>query len=151
MTIYLGIDPGSTETAYCRIDENYNIYKADKIPNDTLIDHQLCGVDHIAVESIQSYGMAVGRSIFDTTYMIGRIIQKAIDLNIPYTLYPRPEYARAICGVGKINDKIVRQSLELRFGGYNKGEALNLLKGNSDKRSAFAVAVYHVDMMKGAR
>jgi hypothetical protein len=37
-----------------------------------------------------------------------------------------------------------------RFGGDKKGEPLHLLKGNSDKRSAFAIAVYHADKRKFA-
>ena len=32
--------------------------------------------------------------------------------------------------------------------GSIKGEPMKLLRGNSDKRSAFAVAAYHLDMLK---
>lgn len=141
----VGIDPGPSESAYCQI-EGYDIKRAGKVDNEFLID-LLYGLNpsHVAIESIQSYGMPVGREVFDTCYQIGRIIQKCVDGGIPYSLYPRPEYVRAICGVSKVSDSILRQSLLLRFGGDKKGEALHLLKGASDKRSAFAVAVYHLD------
>lgn len=145
----LGIDPGPTETAYCMIDEGYAVLMAGKEPTAFLI--KALGVappDHAAIESIQSYGMMVGRSVFDTCYAIGRILQTCENANVPWALYPRPEYARRICGVGKISDSVLRQALLLRFGGDKKGEPLFMLKGNSDKRSAFAVAAYHLDILK---
>ncbi len=141
----LGIDPGPSETAYC-LTSGYDIVKADKVGNSCFFeDFKEMAPAHVAIESIQSYGMAVGQSVFQTCYQIGRIIQKCVDYGIPYTLYPRQEYARAICGTAKISDAILRQALLLRFGGDKKGEPLFLLKGNSDKRSAFAVAAYHLD------
>jgi hypothetical protein len=145
----LGLDPGPLETAYCMIDDRYWIQSAGKAELKAVLrvlESEPPGA--VAIESIQSYGMAVGRSVFDTCYSIGRILQRCDDLYIPWYLYPRPEYTRRICGVGKINDAVLRQALLLRFGGDRKGEALYQLKGNTDKRSAFAVAVYHVDILR---
>lgn len=142
----LGIDPGNKESAFALVDKGYVVAEADKIENHRLRDvvRQYTCISEVVVESIQSYGMPVGREIFDTCLMIGRIQQVADDRNLPNYLYPRPEYARAICGTNKVKDSVLRQALELRFGGYNKGEPLHLLRG-TDKRSAFAVAVYHID------
>jgi len=150
MTWIIGIDPGPEETAYAVIDEDYGILAANKVSNESMAGWlkncpYALGKSELAVESIQSYGMPVGRTVFETAYMIGRIQQIAEDSGCNCTLYPRPEYAKSICGVGKINDSVIRQSLLLRFGGDKKGEPLYLLKGNSDKRSAFAVAAYHLD------
>ena len=153
--LILGIDPGPTESAYALIGQEipggvsdlFRIHEAEKVPNKSLIGRlSVLRPEHVAIESIQSYGMAVGRSVFDTCFMIGRLIQVCKDHNIPFTLYPRPEYTRRICGVGKINDAVLRQALLLRFGGDKKGEPLYALKGCTDKRSAFAVAAYHVDV-----
>ena len=145
----IGIDPGSAETAYTIIDHDYNILASDKLPNSMLmVLLTQMEVSEVAIESIQSYGMAVGREVFDTCFMIGRLQQKLEDMGKPVTLYPRPEYTRRLCGVGKVNDAILRQALLLRFGGDKKGEPLFLLKGASDKRSAFAVAVYHLDKIR---
>ena len=83
--------------------------------------------------------------------MIGRLQQRIHALGGTFALIPRPEYTRRICGVGKVNDAILRQALLLRFGGDKRGEPLNLLKGCTDKRSAFAVAVYKLDLMKSGR
>jgi hypothetical protein len=141
----IGIDPGSEETAYAVIDENYNVIEADKLNNEIVLQFDLSTYDAVVIESIQSYGMAVGRTVFETCYMIGMLIQRATDDGSEPVLYPRPEYAKAIAGVNKVNDSILRQALLLRFGGDKKGEPMNKLKGNSDKRSAFAVAAYHLD------
>lgn len=147
MNLVLGIDPGSTESAYCLVDHGFRITEAEKVPNPRLTAMLWTwrGLD-VAVESIQSYGMVVGRSVFDTCFMIGRVQEICSTLRMPCTLYPRPEYTRRICGVGKVNDAVLRQALLLRFGGDKKGEPLFALKGCTDKRSAFAVAAYHIDI-----
>lgn len=143
----LGIDPGPTESAYCFVGPGYRVDAANKVGNAGLIAMlKQCDVAAVAIESLQCYGMAVGREVFETAYMIGRLIQVCEDRGITYTLYPRPEYTRRLCGVGKVNDGVLRQALLLRFGGDKKGEPLHLLKGSTDKRSAFAIAVYHRDV-----
>ena len=143
----LGVDPGPVGSAFALVSEDQRVIRADKVGNDSLIEQiRQNPPEHVASESIQSYGMAVGRSVFDTCFFIGEVIRTCKDAGIPFTLYPRPEYTRRICGVGKVNDAVLRQALLLRFGGDRKGEPLYALKGNSDKRSAFAVAVYHLDV-----
>lgn len=153
--LILGIDPGPAESAYALIGQEmagcisdpFRVHEAEKVGNENVLGRlSVLRPAHVAIESIQSYGMAVGRSVFDTCFMIGRLIQVCKDHGIPFTLYPRPEYTRRICGVGKINDAVLRQALLLRFGGDKKGEPLHALKGCSDKRSAFAVAAYHIDV-----
>ena len=144
----LGIDPGPVESAFALVSPGQEVLRAGKEPNEKLLaDLKADPPAHVSVESIQSYGAPVGRSTFETCYTIGRILQVCADLGIPCDLYPRPEYTRRICGVGKISDAVLRQALLLRFGGDKKGEPLHALKGNSDKRSAFAVAVFHIDAM----
>lgn len=149
----LGIDPGSEETAYALMGEDYQVIEADKQSNDRFLDDTLPDlIDReattVVIEGIQSYGMAVGRSVFDTCYIIGEARRIAKLKQVECFIYPRPEYARAIIGGMKVKDSLIRQALMTRFGGDKKGQALHLLKGNSDKRSAYAVAVYHADKVK---
>lgn len=150
--MFIGIDPGTTHSGYAVVDENYNIVKSDKVINEgensiisLLTDAK--STDIILIESIQSYGMSVGREIFETCFWIGEFRRFAKDRGMGYYLYPRPEYTRAVCGVGKVNDSVLWQSLKLRFGGDRKGEPMHLLKGDSDKRSAFALCAYHLDKL----
>jgi hypothetical protein len=149
----VGIDPGDTQSAYAVVDANYEVVEADKVENEDLALFLKCTLvdTHVVVEGIQSYGMPVGRNVFDTCYQIGRILQICDDLGLPWTIYNRPEYTKAICGVQKINDSVLRQALLLRFGGDKKGEPLNKLKGSTDKRSAFAIAAYHLDVTGGGK
>lgn len=148
----LGIDPGPAESAYALVTGDQQVLHAEKVGNDSLIERiRQAPPAHVAIESIQSYGMAIGRSVFDTCFFIGEVIRACKDAGIPFTLYPRPEYTRRICGVGKVNDAVLRQALLLRFGGDRKGEPLFALKGCTDKRSAFAVAVYHLDVISSPR
>jgi hypothetical protein len=147
----LGIDPGPTETAFCVANDDYTILSADKVANKMLIaslKNNSLPYKEAVVESLQSFGMPVGREVFETAYMIGRLQQRLEDEGLIVTLYPRQEYAHSICGTGKISDSILRQALLLRFGGDKRGEPLNKLKGSSDLRSAYAVAVYHLDKKK---
>ena len=178
--LILGIDPGPQRSAAVLIaSENFEIVVAEVFGNEILINHiKRSAWEGVACESIQSYGMKVGREVFDTCFMIGRIQQACMDRGMPCALYARQEYARRICGTSQVSDSTLRQALELRFGGYGekvtdevipageegagvyvngprKGQArrralripepLHALNC-SDKRSAFAVATYHVDV-----
>lgn len=149
--VVIGIDPGTNESGYATILSDYSILDAGKITNEDLLGYVNARSStpiELVVESIQSYGHAMGKSTIETCYFIGRLLQVADEGGVPLTLYPRPEYARSICACMKVNDAIVRRSLISRFGGDKKGEPLEKLKGNSDKRSAFAVAAYHLDLKR---
>lgn len=148
--LVMGIDPGPTHSAYAVVQEDYSIVRACKLPNDevredlrSLFDRGEVG--HVAIEGIVCYGRPVGRETFETAYMVGEIQGMCRVADVPYTIYARPEYANAIAGCGKVTDAILYQALRLRFGGANKGEPLYALKGESDLRSAFAIAVYSLD------
>lgn len=149
MTV-LGIDPGPTESGYALVRSDYTIEYAAKVANAVLLDEVLPMLDcsDVAIEEIQSFKKPVGRSIFRTCYQIGRILRDCELRKIKTTLYYRQEYARAICGTSQVSDAILRRSLLLRFGGDQKGEPLAALKGSTDKRSAFAVAVYRLDLLR---
>jgi hypothetical protein len=177
--LILGVDPGPQRSAAALIDEKFEVVVAETFSNEILIGHIERGAwDGVAVESIQSYGMKVGREVFDTCYMIGRIQQACKGQGMPCTLYPRQEYLRMLCGGSHTKDSILRQALELRFGGYGETATTEVIpageegagiyingprKGQrrvrtvripeplhalncSDKRSAFAVAAYYVDV-----
>ncbi len=150
--IVLGIDPGTTETGFAMVGrDTLAPLEADKLDNVQFLQtlpSLLVSAGEVVVEGIQSYGQAFGKTVIETCYVIGRIQQICADNKTPCHIYPRPEYARAICGTVKTNDAIIRRALITRFGGDKKGEPLYLLKGASDKRSAFAVAVYHCDKSK---
>jgi hypothetical protein len=148
----IGIDPGSEETAYAVMSEDYAVVEADKQDNNRFLDFTLpalikSGIGTVVIEGIQSYGMAVGKTVFETCYIVGECRRIAAIEEVNCYIYPRPEYARALIGGMKVKDSLIRQALLTRFGSDKKGGPLHKLKGNSDKRSAYAVAVYHADKM----
>jgi len=144
--IIMGIDPGTSCSGIALVKDNYIVIDSRKIYSSEVENFIRNTSPNIVVcESIQSYGMAVGMEIFETCFWIGEYRQVCRQCSIPFHLYPRPEYARAIAGVQKVTDSVLRQALLLRFGGDRKGEPLFKLKGSTDQRSAFAVAVHHLD------
>jgi hypothetical protein len=80
-------------------------------PNDFLLDkvHHFSG-DHIAIEMIASYGMAVGREIFETCVWIGRFMQAWRNPKAVRLIYRRDVKLR-LCGTVKAKDANVRQAL----------------------------------------
>jgi hypothetical protein len=65
----------------------------------------------VAVEMIASYGMAVGREVFETCLYIGQIMQLMDDNFIPCKLIYRREVKDYICHNGKAKDRDIRQAL----------------------------------------
>jgi hypothetical protein len=97
-------------------------------------------VSRIAIEKIESYGMPVGREIFDTVYWTGRFAERLDP--IPVEWIPRKRVVTIICGSSRAKDQNVRQALIDRFGGQEairKGGPLYKISG--DVWSALAVAV----------
>jgi hypothetical protein len=77
----------------------------------------------VAIEMIASYGMPVGREVFETCLYIGQIMQMMDDAFIPCKLIYRREVKDAICHNGKAKDPQIRQALIDEFpktGGGNK-------------------------------
>lgn len=150
----LGIDPGHERTAIVLVAPDYSIHYADKLLNDSALQ-VVSEMGHgdslsdLAIECLQSYGAPVGRETFETAYWIGRFWGAGDNCGKAVHLYPRPKIVRALCGGQCSGDAAVRAALLQRFGGDKKGEPLHCLKGDgSDKRSAYAVAVYHLDGAK---
>ncbi|AGO47483.1 Holliday junction resolvase [Cellulophaga phage phi19:3] len=71
--------------------------------------------DATAVEMIASYGMAVGREVFETCLYIGQIMQLMDDNHIPCDLVFRRDVKQAICNNGKAKDPQIRQALIDQF------------------------------------
>ena len=115
----LGIDPGCELSAYCLCE--YDTLKPvsfAKIPNSELIDKVIPmindnAIQAVAVELIQSYGMAVGKEVFETCYFIGKLcdrIQRNTSIKQIRRIYRKDEKL-AIVGNLKANDTIIRHTL----------------------------------------
>jgi hypothetical protein len=111
----LAIDPGCTESAYV-------LYETDgpvpldwaKLPNAEMMELLLdCDPDLLAVEMIASYGMAVGREVFETCVWIGRFVERwGGDVRMVY----RADVKLHLTHSRRSKDPNVRQALLDKFG-----------------------------------
>jgi hypothetical protein len=131
--IILGIDPGDEESAWVTYDtEAKKPLRATKEPNGVLLK-RMCQFDtdeedgfgaeinHMAIEMIASYGMPVGKSVFDTCVWIGRFIQAwiehwALRHGCSYEYLYRKDVKMLLCGTTKAKDGNVRQAIMDRYG-----------------------------------
>lgn len=146
MSNIFAIDPGSVRSAYVVVDENLKPLNFGIIENkellEIIINFKYCD---FAIEMIASYGMPVGKEVFETCLWIGRFNQVISMFNKePYFIYRKDE-KMAICYDMRARDSNIRQALIDRFGVVgtkkNKGWFYGFKK---DIWQAYAVAVtYH--------
>lgn len=142
----LAIDPGNEYSAYCLIDENtYKPIEFGKIDNTLmLIKLRELKYDKLIIEMIASYGMAVGKSVFDTCVWIGRFIQARQCPDYEY-IYRKDEKMN-LCKSMKAKDSNIRQALIDRFGDVGVKNNPGFFYGfKADIWSAFAVGCTYLD------
>lgn len=152
----LAIDPGNANSAYVFMSEG-QVLEMDKLPNDDLlhmIDLIPWHLDAFVIEMIASYGMPVGREVFETCVWIGRFIQRRNDT---HHLAYRKDIKLHLCGTTRAKDANIRQALLDRFpatgGGKIPQVGTKAMPGplygiHSDIWAALAVAVYYSDTHK---
>ena len=118
----LGIDPGNTKSAYVVYNTNEKIIlEKGLIPNEELLDtlKYLCVVDdiHVYIEMVASYGMTVGKEVFDTCVWIGRFTQKLYDEGVTEvaSVY-RKEVKLILCNSLRAKDKHIHRACLDRLG-----------------------------------
>ena len=169
----LAIDPGNEESAYALLSvPDLKPVKFDKVTNSTIkydfhsirqvyqIDADLDGYIKPVIEMVASYGMPVGREVFETCVWIGRF-DEMLKYAIPYPrkqcdtkLYPDHIYRKDekinLCHSMKAKDGNIRQALIDRFGVVGTKKNQGWFYGVSkDVWSAIAVGVTWYDMHAG--
>lgn len=153
------IDPGNVQSAFVVVDENYTIYYKEKSENRIVLEWmQGFRPDRVVIEKIASYGMAVGREVFDTCIWIGRFTQAAIALGIPVEYIFRSEEKLTICHSPKAGDTNIRRALIDRFAKHDLKNGKGTKKTpdffygfKADMWAAFAVAVTYLDKTNAER
>ena len=147
----LAIDPGNVESAFVIVtDDLSKVINKGKVYNVDLLDiiWQIDNVSHVAIEGIQSYGMPVGKEVFETCYFIGRLQETFLREHgkFPLMIY-RKEEKICLCHSLKANDTNIRRALIDIYAPYtpNKGKGTKKSPGYfffflSDIYSALAVA-----------
>ena len=145
----LAIDPGNIESAYCLIDEKtYKPIEFGKVDN-TLLLIKLGELKYkkLIIEMIASYGMPVGKEVFDTCVWIGRFIQRRNCCDYEY-IY-RKDVKMNLCNSMRAKDSNIRQALIDRFGVVGTKKNQGWFYGfKVDIWSAYAVGITYLDMLK---
>jgi len=147
MTI-IAIDPGTTQSGYVLYDGSI-VHESGVIPNDPILImiKSLTGLDYLACEMMDSYGMPVGQEVFETCVWIGRFTQ-AFGPERTRFIYRR-DIKMHLCNSSRAKDANIRQALIDRFGGPDaigkKASPGPLYGVKSHAWAALAVAVTAID------
>ena len=127
------IDPGSEKSAFVLYDSHDKVILEKGIEENEDIMELVVSYDYniLAIEMIASYGMPVGKEVFQTCVWIGRF-----DPNQQAQLVYRKDVKMHLCGSMRAKDANIRQALIDKLG----KEATKGVK--RDEWSALAVAVY---------
>lgn len=150
MSVVLGIDPGTTHSAYCIFDGEKPT-EFGKIENDELLGKimDLFGIPIIAIEMIGGYGQRVGSEVFETCRWEGRFEHIALGAAATVARVSRKDVKLHLCDTSRANDADVRSALIERFGPPGTKAEPGVTYGiKADTWAAFAVAVYAYDRAK---
>lgn len=117
----VAVDPGYETSAWVRYDGQRVVAHAIE-PNGQLLE-RLSQVDdaHVTFESIESYGMAVGREVFETVWWTGRLFEAVVRQGATASRVPRKSVKLHLCGSARAQDSNIRVALVDRFGGTAAG------------------------------
>jgi hypothetical protein len=157
----LAIDPGCTESGFAVIEhttcEPITVGKTNNndLRRRIMSGELLVGVDRVSIEMVASYGMAVGKDVFETCVWIGRYFE-LVYLDFDVRLTYRRDVKLHHCGTSKAKDANITQALIDRFasGEPNRGKGTKADPGwfygfKADIWQAYALAVYVADTVAG--
>jgi hypothetical protein len=118
MQTILAIDPGTSESGWCLFDGD-GVLNSGVFSNARMLELVRAGASlnavlpppvTLAIEMIASYGMPVGREVFETCLWIGRFTQAWHDPEAVRHVY-RKDVKMHLCGTPKAKDGNIRQAL----------------------------------------
>lgn len=114
----LAIDPGTTESGWCLYEAGGAI-ESGTMPNTQLLfELRANNADTVAIEMIASYGMAVGREVFETCVWIGRFVERwasQCPLDDAHLIY-RQQVKLYLCQSPRAKDTNIKQALIDKLG-----------------------------------
>ena len=156
----LAIDPGNLQSAYVVMDRDLRPLEFEKTENEELLARiprllNMYGDFTLAIEMVASYGMPVGREVFETCFWAGMFWQAA-NVSQKRLIY-RMDEKLCLCHDSRAKDANIRQALIDRFapntpnGGKGTKKAPGWFYGfSADVWQAYAVGVTCADMMDGS-
>lgn len=152
--IVVGLDPGYEHSALVTWDSTaHQIVGHVDMSNDDILaefrEGRLIGGSILVIEQIESMGMSVGKTTFETVYWSGRFAEAFQPWRVERVT--RREVKLHLCGQSRANDGNIRQALIDRFGpsteqAIGKKASPGPLYGvTGHKLSALAVALTWAD------
>ena len=119
------IDPGTTHSGLVIMVDG-RVTSSGVLENREMLDEiAIHRGTPMACEMIASYGMAVGKEVFETCVWIGRFMERADNPDAVRLVY-RKDVKLHLCGSPRAKDANIRQALIDRWGG--KAEAIGTIK-----------------------
>lgn len=157
MTI-LAIDPGNEQSAYALIDkETLRPIEGGILPNDEMlvrIWNLVPDVERVVIEMVASYGMAVGKTVFETVFWIGRFYE-LVNMNACEDAVDRiyrQDEKMHICHDSRAKDANIRRALIDRFAKHDMKNGRGTKKNpdwfygfKADMWAAYAVGVTYIE------
>jgi len=147
MRVY-AIDPGPEKSAWVYIDGESDPAVVMDFGWQPNCEIAMWSSTPVAIEMIESYGMAVGADVFQTCIEIGRFVQR-FGGEKWVTLIGRKAIKLNLCGSSRAKDANIRQAIIDRYGGpaaIRKGGPL--YKVSSHIWAALAVGLTYLDQQK---
>lgn len=147
-TLILAVDPGTIQSGWCTF-QDACVLASGVLPNTEIMLDLKAGhvADILAIEMVASYGMPVGKEVFETVRWIGRFQQAWRDPEAVKLIYRR-DVKLYLCGNMRAKDPHVWQALIDKLGPVgNKATPGPLYGVKSHARSAVAVAVTAASML----
>lgn len=146
MNTILAIDPGTHETALLSFDGNHAGVRGISKNEDFLRWLRNQNAYDVAVEMVACYGMSVGKEVFETCLIIGRIQEICQANGMPCRLVYRREVKIWLCGSMKAKDGNIRQALIDKHGAPGTKASPGKLYGiKSHLWSALAIADFAIN------
>ena len=142
----MAIDPGNRDSAFVWMDEeNMCPMRFFKLPNDDVLDEIGHFETHfkngtVVIERISSYGMAVGRDVFETAEWYGKFLREAERERLKTVFLYRRDVKITICGTPAAKDSNIRRALIDRFAEHD------LKSGKGTKKNRYLFYGFFADI-----
>ncbi len=150
--IIFAIDPGPKQSAFLKFNtETEEIIGKNIIPNEGLMTvvRTVAPYETVVCEMIQSFGMPVGKEVFETVLLIGQIKEACLKAGHSINLVYRKEIKSHFCQTVRATDTNIRQVLKDRLGEQGTKKNPGKLYGiKKDEWSALAIAIFFADTYK---
>lgn len=144
--LIFSIDPGNEQSAYVEYNSEQKAISRKGIETNDIVLQKISELlpDRLLlIEMVESFGMPVGRSVFETVFWIGRFWQAA-------NCTKRRIYRKSIklhhCGSIRAKDSNIIQALKDKYGDKGTKNSPGFFYGfKADMWQAFAICSYFIE------